>query len=333
MDDPKQFFQNLRRLIAKDQIRNVIDQLEQLLANSPDLKKVLLQSARHTEITRKIDLGVISDEQADLKKNQIRLSLLNLIEELENPTERPEIREEVEKAVSMINNKNMLVDSTIHAGGNVVIGDHIQNESETSRKLKILLYVIVPLLAITGSYFWYQTQVLQKPFSYKVKLHNLSPSPHLPEPEGVLTWIDDESSLRKETIHQEAIFEGRNPRYRKKAIRFQFEAEGFEKIDTSFIPENDFVLLPVKRNDEFAQIKGNVYLSGSESEKGIEGVLISTACCSTLTDGSGNFTMTIPSEYQREFQMITLAKEGYQSKNIREPVSKGLSIKVYMKEE
>ena len=227
-------------------------------------------------------------------------------------------------------NKNTLVNSPITAGGDVKIGDTTYTETKSSRNLRFFLFLFIPVLAIAGAWFWYQNQVLQNPFSLRIALDNQTSAIHLPEPEGVLSLILDEKTEKKRTINQRATFEGIHPKYKEDPVRLQFEAEGFEKIDSSFIPENDLLLLPVKRDDSFALITGSIYLDGSEPLEGLEGVKVAIGCCSDYTDASGEFRIEIPFEHQREEQTLELSKEGFYRQETTEPVIKGVPIKKYL---
>ncbi|MEO1436788.1 MAG: hypothetical protein AAFV80_14715, partial [Bacteroidota bacterium] len=70
---PKEYFQNLRHLIDKNELHTVINQLSDLLKNSQQLDEVIQQSARWNEVKRQIRLGAINYEEANLTKNQVRL--------------------------------------------------------------------------------------------------------------------------------------------------------------------------------------------------------------------------------------------------------------------
>jgi len=77
------FITHLRNLIAKDQLPQVFKQLQTFLRDSPDLNQAILQSGRFADIQKQINLGTVSFEAASITKNQIRLGLLNLLDELE----------------------------------------------------------------------------------------------------------------------------------------------------------------------------------------------------------------------------------------------------------
>ncbi|MEM6807235.1 MAG: CHAT domain-containing protein [Bacteroidota bacterium] len=230
----------------------------------------------------------------------------------------------------LIENKNTVTNSSIQAGGNVTIGDSIQTESRTSQIIRILLFVLVPLLAIGGAYLWYQNQVLQKPFSFKVQLQDLSNNDYLPKVEGKITWIDKESSQSKTSINQIVSFEGRNPKYRKDSVQILFEARGFESINMNIIPEDDLLLLPIKRDDTYAHMQGIIYEFDSDPPEGLEGVIVSIPCCTDTTDVQGNFSFTIPLAEQRVEHRMELYKSGFKLKSLTEPVVKGNTIRNYL---
>lgn len=92
MKDHK-FIQNIRELIASGHLSKALQQLQPFLQDSPKLNEAILQSSRFIEIQKQIRIGVVSDETADLKKNQIRASVLDLLDELEGKGTDPLIKE------------------------------------------------------------------------------------------------------------------------------------------------------------------------------------------------------------------------------------------------
>jgi Effector-associated domain 11 len=139
--DIKTLIEQLRDQIARNELPAVLTQLRTLLDNSPQLDEVLLQSGRFYAIRQQIRLGVVSHAEATLTQNQIRAGLLELLEEIgqsvrptsSQPDTNAALREEVARAISMVNTKNVVVGSTITAGGNVHIGDTttVNNEGAT----------------------------------------------------------------------------------------------------------------------------------------------------------------------------------------------------------
>ena len=136
--DTNAFLSNIRDLIARDDLTAALLQLRGLLENSPKLDEAILQSARFQDIRKQIRLGTVSNAESNLTQNQIRAGLLDLLREIEEGIEGTRsqdidrvtsshpvniLREEMERAISIVKSKNMVVSSTITAGGSVHIGD------------------------------------------------------------------------------------------------------------------------------------------------------------------------------------------------------------------
>lgn len=213
--------------------------------------------------------------------------------------------------------------------GNITSQDKDPAESVTSRWLRIILFIMVPFLAIGGTYLWYQNQVLQQPFNLKVLLDNQTPSEFLPEPEGTVSLTYGSKTENLPVTGRSVMFENIPPRHKKEPLTLRFEAEGFETIDTSLVPEGELLVLPVRRNQKLAQITGQVYIDGTEPLEGLEGVKVSIPCCSAFTDASGAFTLKIPFEHQRTDQRIELFREGYHQRSFTETVN-GTRFKFYL---
>ena len=132
----------LRDLIASNELPAALTQLHTLLDNSPLLDEVILQSGRFHAIRQQIRLGVVNHAEATLTQNQIRAGLLDLLLEVEQQVgvnssvadTHTALRLEVERAISIVGSKNVVVGATITAGGNVHIGDSIINNEGTTIK-------------------------------------------------------------------------------------------------------------------------------------------------------------------------------------------------------
>jgi phosphoglycolate phosphatase-like HAD superfamily hydrolase len=130
------FFAQIRELIARDELPAALEQLRTLLDNTPQLDEILHQSGRFQAIRQQIRLGLVSHAEATLTQNQIRAGLLDLISEMEHSVEvtssHPDtatvsaLRTELERAIFVVNSKNVVVHSTITAAGNIIIGDNNQ---------------------------------------------------------------------------------------------------------------------------------------------------------------------------------------------------------------
>ncbi|HMQ46106.1 MAG TPA: hypothetical protein PKA00_00135 [Saprospiraceae bacterium] len=79
----QQYIQNIRHLIAKDDITSAIAWLKELLEHTPLLNEVLQQSGRFENILKQIRLGMVNPAEATLTLNQIRAALLDLLSEIE----------------------------------------------------------------------------------------------------------------------------------------------------------------------------------------------------------------------------------------------------------
>ena len=321
----------LRQLITKDDLSTAFKKLQKLLEGTPLLKKALLQNARFNDLTHQIHSGTITYDNANVTQNQIRASLLDIIAEIENPKQyTPEIQKEIEQAVIHITNSKNVVTGNIQAGGNITIGDQtINTESTSSKNLRYLMFLLVPLLAIGGAYFWYQNQVGKQPLNFKVLIENKTSIPELPEPKGTLTLSYGNQPHPKNNITTEAMFENIPSNFKADSFRLQYQAEGFVPIDTMF-PFTTSIHIKVQRNDDLAFLKGRIFEEGQTPLVGIQDVKIAIDCCSTLTNSVGNFELRIPLEHQRQKQQMTISKNGYHERNITEPIDKDNSIKTYL---
>ncbi len=77
------FIDQVRRLIAKDEIDSVLQKLQLFLKDSPRLSDAIQQSGRFAALQRQILKGVIDERDAALSRNQIRASILALLDEME----------------------------------------------------------------------------------------------------------------------------------------------------------------------------------------------------------------------------------------------------------
>jgi hypothetical protein len=87
----QEFIQNIRNLIAKDDLTNAIIGLRELLDNTPFLNEILQHSGRFQYIRKHIRLGTVSHAEATLTQNQIRFGLLDLLGEIEQDGAKPDL--------------------------------------------------------------------------------------------------------------------------------------------------------------------------------------------------------------------------------------------------
>ncbi len=121
-----QYIQNIRDHIAKDDLNTALQHLRDLLEHSPQLNEVIQQSGRYADIRKQIRLGIVNHADATLIKNQIRMGLIELLDEIEKEGKKPPIQKELQAAVTKIeiNNSKNVVTGNIKAD-TVEIGDKI----------------------------------------------------------------------------------------------------------------------------------------------------------------------------------------------------------------
>jgi len=134
------FIQQIRQLIAADQLPLALGNMRLFAEKTPLLNEVLQQSGRLAQIRQQNKLGLVTHDEATLEQNRIRYGLLDLLDDLarngtppqpfdqllaalEQESARPEVQAEVAKAIIIVNNKNVVTGSTLSAGGNIHIGD------------------------------------------------------------------------------------------------------------------------------------------------------------------------------------------------------------------
>ena len=315
--EPSAFLHHIRALVARDETAEAMRQLRQLLQNSPRLDEVLLQSARHHDILRQIRSGTVDHKEADLSKNQIRAALLELLRDMETgEAQSPEIRQEMAHSMAITHSKNVVAGS-ISAGGNVVIGDTTTvTESHTSRRLRVFLYFLVPLLAITAAFLWYNLQRMREPLALTVAVDNRTPNPELSFEGGTVTLLYGDKSETK-PIRQEADFKGIPAAFRDETLALRFEAFGFVPIDTAFVLSSSRLTLPIRRDNSLARIFGTVK---DEQGNPLAGVQIRVQDLSATTDASGVFLLSVPPGKQRTQQRITAFLTSYKSWDRTSPV-------------
>lgn len=114
MQQLKPFLDQIRALIARNDLDAALSQLQVFLGNSSLLDEVLQQSGRWNDIRQQIRLGMVKHADALLTSNQIRAALLDLLQEIghsiggvSNPADATALRSEVERAISVVSSQNV----------------------------------------------------------------------------------------------------------------------------------------------------------------------------------------------------------------------------------
>lgn len=138
--NPDTFLKHIRALIARDELEQALQQLQQFLAHSPQLEEVLQQSGRFEAIRKQIRLGTVSHAEAALTQNQIRAALLELLSEIDaQQAESPALGAEAARAISILKSKNVVAGSTI-SGQTVHIGDVVYQNSPAATVAPVRIY-------------------------------------------------------------------------------------------------------------------------------------------------------------------------------------------------
>ncbi len=73
----------IRSLIARDEVDTALEKMQDLLQNSSYSNEFILQSARWSDVSRQVRLGLVNSNQADQAKNHVREELIKLLRKIE----------------------------------------------------------------------------------------------------------------------------------------------------------------------------------------------------------------------------------------------------------
>jgi Effector-associated domain 11 len=328
MTNSPNFIAHIRDLIGKDDFKTAIQQLSVLLKESPRLDEAVQQSARYNNVLEKIRLGLLDFETANIAQNQIRYGVLELLREIEEQEQtQPSIKAEVERYAVKFE-KNVVKNSTITAGGNVTIGDTVHTESNMSRRLRLFLYVFVPLLAIGFAFLYNKNQKLNEPLNLTVKVSDATPNPNIPfeKAKVILTYGDKTES---QIVEKEATFKGIPPNFRDANVQIKCEADGFVMVQNNFTLSENTVTIPLSRDNSLGTIFGCIK---DEKGKGLENVQLTVQDISVLSKASGDYTLAMPFEKQLKKQRLRAFKQGFKDWDYETPVISGTPVNIILKQ-
>lgn len=135
MSNPPAFIDHLLQLIAQDELKTAIAELQALLEGSPAYNEVIMQSARYNGLMKDIRTGTIDPERAEVNKNQLRYALTDMVRELEEKLpEQRELQREVEhylKERPVHNEAHITGDGNINVQGVSGSSVNIQQNDKT----------------------------------------------------------------------------------------------------------------------------------------------------------------------------------------------------------
>jgi hypothetical protein len=320
------YFQQIRKLVSEDRLSEALLLLRQLLNKSKELDIAILQTGRFAALETQIMSGTISKESSTLERNKLRSNLLSLVNQLEKRQSSDSSLKKAITATEAAYQKNVLNNSSITAGGDVRIGDVHNQESQSSKWLKIFTYILIPFLAMGGAYLAILYFQNSQPINLKVRIENLTPSQYLPDPKGTikLTFGACANTVVLDNEKGEVLFEGQPRSCFDEPLRLQYAALGFYPIDTLITWEDRAIDLPVKRNNDLALISGTVT---DDSGAPVSSTEVSIQnCCFTVTGSKGYYELKVPFANQRSNQELIFNHETYGRHTVRSPVFPGSSI-------
>ncbi|PHN07777.1 hypothetical protein [Flavilitoribacter nigricans] len=119
------YLKSIRNHINQDQLAIALQKLGDLLENSPLLNEAILQTARFNDLRREIRLGTITKAEEKASKEKIQAGVLDLLCEIDELEEQPEIQQEMERAIAIINSKQVITGN--YSGNQTQIGDQFKN--------------------------------------------------------------------------------------------------------------------------------------------------------------------------------------------------------------
>lgn len=220
----QEYLQNIRDLIAKDDVTSAIAWIKELLAHTPLLNEVLHQSGRYENIAKQIRLGTVNPKEAHLELNQIRAALLDLVAEIEKQGEGAPLHKEIKRAVSVVNSKNLLVDPSINAH-TVSIGDRTEihhhygekrTKPATGLKIGAAIVTVIGVLAGIAGFTGFSLKdiwstqgepiTMPSPDSSQIKADSAADHPAATKPQAPT----QPSSLKKTVTSPRNHFESRD---------------------------------------------------------------------------------------------------------------------------
>ncbi len=102
METSSTFIAAIRKLIAKDDLKQALLQLKTFFEHSSKLDEVILQSARFEAIRKHIRQGTVNTKNKNVELDQIRTGMLDLLRSVEEEAEQPDLGEEVKKTAKIV---------------------------------------------------------------------------------------------------------------------------------------------------------------------------------------------------------------------------------------
>ena len=186
------------------------------------------------------------------------------------------------------------------------------SNSGTSKKARFYAVGILVLLlaGALGFYLWRVSTPLQ------MKINVIEDKecriPALPFEQGTLQCEYADNALQTLQVNagNATVFLNEIPyKYRNSAVHVVFAADGYQPIDT-MVKVQKSLNLNLKRNNDLGVVIGRVV--DFETERAVEGAIVTLQDLTTQTDAFGRFRIEIPFAKQDKSQRVVVAKDGYQ---------------------
>ena len=86
----EEYLKRIRHLVAKDNLKEAIQMLQELLNSDEKLDELILQNARLNDLEKTVRLGLINQDDASITKNNIRFGILGIVRALEQELSSPD---------------------------------------------------------------------------------------------------------------------------------------------------------------------------------------------------------------------------------------------------
>lgn len=187
--------------------------------------------------------------------------------------------------------------------------------------LGILTPAIIAVAAFLAIYFY-------TPTTSTIRINDASGSClDFPGAAMTLTYSDKTENAEIRSTSEETIIKEIHRRHMGRPARIQVTAKGFVPVDTT-LKLAKHINIDLYRDNSLAHLFGTVK---DEDNKPIEGVTVSVAGISDVTDPAGSFSITIPASMQKPQQRVSAYREGYQIWDFTGPVLEDTPWKIILK--
>ncbi len=120
--------EKIKELIQNDELEKALNELDNLLKDNNSIKEILFQKGRFSNLLTRDRLGIISFDDANLERNKIRKSIIDLISEWEKGQLPKSNLERVNEF--FIRNRNLLFKLFLAIAVSLIVGFFITKNNE-----------------------------------------------------------------------------------------------------------------------------------------------------------------------------------------------------------